>query len=66
MSTALEYADETIRRLLPDDRLKLLHMMERYCWNCGRVGLYPGCVGPKRTCATCGLSWRRTTWTVPS
>jgi hypothetical protein len=66
MSTALEYADETVRKLLPEDRLKLLQRMGRYCWNCGRVGLHPCGVGPKRTCATCGLSWTRKTWTGSS
>ena len=65
MSAALKYAFDTIRGLLPEDRVKILPGMERYCWKCGRVGLHPMGVGPKRTCATCGCAWTLATWTDP-
>lgn len=62
MSAALEYSDETVRRLLPEDRLKLLHRLYRYCWVCGRVGLKnPAAAG--WDCAHCGRAWTIRNWT---
>ena len=50
MSTALEYADETVRKMSPEDRLKLLQRMGRYCWNCGRVSLMCGYMAWRLRC----------------
>lgn len=60
-SSALEYAHDAVRGLLPEARLKLLHAMVRYCWVCGRVGLR----NPAKSswdCAHCGRAWSIKTW----
>jgi len=61
MSVALDYADETVRRLLPDDRLKLLHKLSRYCFKCGRVGLKQQ-LSLGWSCAYCDRVWTRKDW----
>lgn len=58
MSAALQYAHDTVRGLLPEDRLKLLHSMVRYCWHCGRVGLQNPAAPLKYSCAHCGQTWQ--------
>jgi len=63
VSVALDYANETIRKLLPEDRLKLLHSLPKYCWECGRVGLQSPS-SPSRSCFHCGRSWRRADWSL--
>jgi ribosomal protein L37AE/L43A len=61
MSFALDYAMETLAKLLPEDRLKVLHSVVRYCWECGRVGLKnPATL--RWECRHCGRDWIVGTW----
>ena len=50
MSKALDYATETVSRLLPEDRMALMHKMVRYCFFCGRVGVQIPARMPVREC----------------
>ena len=61
MSAALDYAMETMAKLLPEDRLKVLHSVVRYCWECGRVGL-KNQTGLGWDCRHCDRHWTQRTW----
>ncbi len=61
MSAALDYAMQTVAKLLPEDRLLVLRSVTRYCWECGRVGL-KNQVGLGWECRHCNRLWTLGSW----